>query len=244
MSLINDALRRANTQRPSDAQSSAPIPAMQPVELAPSSSSRVLPFAVLIAGVGVLAIAAVLFFRGRTPETRQLAQNDSAAAPAAVPASQTIAETPVATAPESIVQPQPQVLADAPTPEPVKTVVAPTTTPPPVQKSSPAIAVASAPTQPSIPQTPPAETKPAEVTVATANPAPIQTKAPAVSESHEARPPRLQAIYYRLRKPTVLINGKTLGPGDSVDGIKIVSIQRSSVEVVQNGKYRTLTMQD
>jgi len=47
-----------------------------------------------------------------------------------------------------------------------------------------------------------------------------------------------------MKSPTVIINGKTLRIGDSVDGIKVVSIQRTSVEVVQNGKYRTLALQD
>lgn len=249
MSLINDALRGANSNRPSAAQSSAPVPAMQPVE--PVRSSRVLPLAVLVAGVAVLAVAAALFFHGRTSATKQVVQNESAATPAGLPA-QTVTETPIAAAPEPVVQPQPQVIAATPAPvqqypEPVKSVVTPTT-PPPVQQSARAIVSTPTPAQPqlqpNVPAAIPAETKPAEVTVAAATPAPAETKSPAVSESHESRPPRLQAIYYRLRKPTVIINGKTLGPGDSIDGLKVVSIQRSSVEVVQNGKYRTLTMQD
>lgn len=242
MSLINDALRGANSNRPSAAQSSAPVPAMQPVE--PVRSSRVLPLAVLVAGVAVLAVAAALFFRGRTSETKQVAQNESAATPAGS-APQTAIETPVAPAPEPVTRPQPQVIAAASTPvqqnvEPIKTAVTPQTTPPPVQQSAPAIVSTPTPAQPSIPATP-TETKPSEVNVAAAVFAPVETKSLAVSE---ARPPRLQAIYYRLRKPTVIINGKTLNPGDSIDGLKVVSIQRSSVEVVQNGKYRTLTMQD
>jgi len=216
---------------------------MHPVE--PTPSSRVLPWAVLIAGVAVLAIAATLFFRGRTPETKQVVQNESVA----ISTPQTATQTPVAAAPEPLAQPQ--VIAAAPvqqSAEPVRTVVTPPTTPPPVQQSAPAVVSTPTPTQPlpqpGVPATNPAETKPAEVTVAAATPAPVETKSPAVSESHESRPPRLQAIYYRLRKPTVVINGKTLGPGDAIDGIKVVSIQRSSVEVVQGGKYRTLTMQD
>ena len=249
MSLINDALRGANSNRPSAGQSSAPVPAMQPVE--PARSSRALPLAVLVAGVAVLAVAAALFFRGRTSETKQVAQNESAATPAVLPA-QAVTETPIAAAPEPVTQPQSQVIAATPAPvqqypEPVKSVVTPTT-PPPVQQSAPAIVSVPTPTQPqpqpTIPPAPSAETKSTEVNVAAATQAPAEAKSPAVSEFHESRPPRLQAIYYRLRRPTVIINGKTLGPGDSIDGLKVVSIQRSSVEVVQDGKYRTLTMQD
>jgi hypothetical protein len=64
------------------------------------------------------------------------------------------------------------------------------------------------------------------------------------TESVADKPVRLQSIFYRLKSPTVIINGKTLGIGDSADGIQVVSIQRTSVEVVQGGKYRTLTLQD
>lgn len=245
MSLINDALRRASASEKSSApQSSAPVPPMQPVE--PSPSSPVLPWAVMILGVSVLAIAATLWFRGRATSTKQIAQNESAAVPSAAsvllsetPVQQTANlspaiqnETPVTTARQPVVT-----AAPAPAPEPLKTAPVSQPTPEPVQSQAPVVAAPA--TLPA-----PIESKPPEVQVAAAAPTPVETKSPALSESRESRPPRLQAIYYRLRKPTVIINGKTLGPGDSVDGIKVVSIQRTSVEVVQGGKYRTLTMQD
>ncbi len=103
------------------------------------------------------------------------------------------------------------------------------------------MAVASAPQQ-STPK-PIAATVPPPTATPTST-APPRTTAPLGTTTPQTKPIRLQSIFYRLRNPTVIINGKTLGVGDTLDGIKVVSIQRTSVEIVQNGKYRTLTLQD
>jgi hypothetical protein len=237
MSLINDALRRANS---SQRQSDAPVPPMQPVE--PPPSSPILPWAVLICGVGVLAVAAVLWFRSRPEDTKQVARNE---APSTLSSAVTTA-APASEPPATAASRQPSAAPEVPA---AKTEVAaaavqqpaanPIVTPEPVtpaQPTPPPVAVTPAPAEPKTP----------EVTVAaTPTPAAIETKTPAASEVRQpqsSQAPRLQAIYYRLRKPTVVINGKTIGPGQSVDGVKVVSIQRTSVEVLQDGKYRTLTM--
>jgi hypothetical protein len=262
MSLINDALRRANADK-SRGQSPAPVPPMQPVEPPPSS---ILPWAILILGVAVLAIAAALFFRSRPQETKVLSQNQSAnpptvaTAPANVstpvqPSPDASAEVPAAEprsapVPQSLPPQQPAVAAiPASAPEPVQPTPA---TAPPTLSATPAATVLTVPPQPvqEEPSVTPAESNPSEVKVAAITPtpttptAPVETKAAATPEARESQGPRLQAIYYRLKKPTVVINGKTLGLGQSVDGIKVISIQRTSVEVVQAGKYRTLTLQD
>jgi hypothetical protein len=62
---------------------------------------------------------------------------------------------------------------------------------------------------------------------------------PGVAPSPE---PRLQAIYYRLKDPSVLINGRTVKQGQEVDGMRIVKIERNAVTVEQNGKTRVLTL--
>jgi hypothetical protein len=248
MSLINDALRRANTDKSRGPQPPAPVPPMQPVDPSPSSAP-ILSWAVLILGVGVLAIAAAVWFRPRS--SPQTARNE--AIPSTIPAR---SATPIAPATESepaaqvtseplVTKSEPQTIAAAPAislqSEPINAI-------PPAIQPAPTPAIPAQLAQPEPAATPevrePAETRSPESKVAAAA-LPATTETKAISpEPRQSQPPRLQAIYYRLRKPTVVINGKTIGPGQSVDGIKVVSIQRTSVEVVQDGRYRTLTLQD
>jgi hypothetical protein len=212
MSLINDALKRAAADKPRDAQSTAATPPLQPVDSAPAKPSNILPWALLVIGVGVVGIAAGLWF-GATRNTQQAA------------------------APQS--QPTPTALS-APEPTPAANPIQQTT------KTLQAIAARNDDATTTTPVAPPAPAKnPVVVAKAPVTTAPAATpKKVAAPTSTDPKAIRLQSIFYRMRSPTVIINGKTLGIGDSVDGIKVVSIQRTSVEVVHNGKYRTLTLQD
>ena len=54
---------------------------------------------------------------------------------------------------------------------------------------------------------------------------------------------KLQAIFYRLRNPTVLINGKTLGKGEEIEGARVSDIERLSVAVEWNGEKKTLKLE-
>ena len=56
-------------------------------------------------------------------------------------------------------------------------------------------------------------------------------------------PLKLQAVFYRLRNPTVVINGKTLSKGEEVDGARVTDIERMSVVVDWNGEKKTLKME-
>jgi general secretion pathway protein B len=212
MSLINDALKRAGADKPRDAQS-APTADMQPVDSAPATPSHVLPWALLLVGVGAVGIAAALWFRGGS--TQQTAANPTPS-PAAQPAPTQPAFNPIQQTTKTL-----QAVAarnddglSNPPPQPA-----------PSTNAKNPVLLTKAPTS----------------NIAARSPSP--KKLPTTASS-DAKPPRLQSIFFRMRSPSVIINGKTLGIGDSVDGIKVVSIQRTSVEVVQNGKYRTLTLQD
>ena len=254
MSLINDALRRANSDRSSGPQAAAPVPPMQPVDPSPASP-RILPWAILIFGVGILAIAAALWFRPKS--TPQVARNETstpvaAAAPIAAPIESPAPQPSTPVTGSTVIKAEPQTSQPsqrfAAAPEPVKTTTPVEPAVQPTQSTAPIAAVTATPPQPEPTPAPvvreqPAETKPSEVQIAAAAPAPAETQTVS-PEPRQTQAPRLQAIYYRFKKPTVVINGKTLSPGQSADGIKVVSIQRTSVEVVQGGKYRTLTLQD
>lgn len=221
MSLINDALKRAEADKPRRTQSDAQVPPLQPVE-APSGtkSSPLLLGGILLLGIGTVGIAAALWFNGRaTPENKQ-----TTSAPVQQP-----------TAIQSPAPVIPQQATAVPTVQPSPVIQASQTVA--VTQSAPAVAAPS--TLAPAPQ--PQRTPPQKTPVASQSPT---ASAAAQTGNPTAKPIRLQSIFYRLRSPTVIINGKTLGIGDSVDGIKVVSIQRTSVEVQQNGKYRTLTLQD
>ena len=230
MSLINDALKRAESEKRA-AQPSAPTPPLQPVESAPSSgTSPLLLGGIFLLGLGAIGIAAALWFGGRT--------------------TQVVQTTPV---------PEPAKVGSATSPIPADRSAHITTT---TQTSSPTPPATSniASTQATIASTPvaavtntaslPPKSTPKPVAATTPPPPTTTTKSaasitpPATTATPQTNPIRLQSIFYRLKNPTVILNGKTLGVGESVDGIKIVSIQRTSVEIVQNGKYRTLTLQD
>ena len=94
----------------------------------------------------------------------------------------------------------------------------------------PATTVTAPPVESRILPAAPLETRPAPRAI----PSPVET-APATFP-----PMKLQAVFYRLRNPTVVINGKTLSKGDEVDGARVVDIERMSVVVDWNGEKKTL----
>jgi MSHA biogenesis protein MshK len=81
------------------------------------------------------------------------------------------------------------------------------------------------------------------VKVALANPVKSPSPAtPTAGKSPAATPVqyKLQAIYYRMKGPTVVINGKTLRVGDTVQGAKLTAIERNAAEIEVSGKRRKL----
>ncbi len=90
---------------------------------------------------------------------------------------------------------------------------------------------------------PPVESRPIPKTVplpVAAEPAPVAVTVPTPATFP---PMKLQAVFYRLRNPTVLINGKTLSKGDEVDGARVMEIERMSVVVDWNGEKKTLRIE-
>jgi hypothetical protein len=53
---------------------------------------------------------------------------------------------------------------------------------------------------------------------------------------------KLQAIHFRLKKPSVMANGRTLYVGDSVEGAKVVDIQRQEVLFEYGGRTNSFRL--
>ena len=97
-----------------------------------------------------------------------------------------------------------------------------------------------------VPVTVPPTNTPAPVVVASAPVAATPAPASEPVKTQPTPPPgpnfRLQAIYFRMKGPTVVINGKTLSIGDEVDGGKLVRIERTAAEIEYRGVREKLTM--
>jgi hypothetical protein len=229
MSLINDALKRAST-RPA----AAPPPGGPPLQPAESSSDQrnSLPIVLGIVGIGALLMAGAFWLKSKgTASTsgEQVAKRQPPAASkmevasAAPVESKPVVQNPIERANATLQKVVERNNQEQPVPiEPetnqILPVVPPTITPAPVAR------VAATPT----------------VTAAVTTPAPEPMKAqpiaPAIPRFH------LQAIYYRMHGPTVIINGKTLKVGDEVSGAKLIDIERTSAEIEYQGARQKLTM--
>jgi MSHA biogenesis protein MshK len=76
--------------------------------------------------------------------------------------------------------------------------------------------------------------------------APASTNAltAAAAASQAAVPPlKLNAIFYRTRNPSVVINSKTLYIGDKVAQAKVLAIDRESVTLEKGGQTNVLTVE-
>lgn len=207
---------------------------MQPAPEAPRSNRGMLMLSItlLALAVGVIGFA---LFSGRPAEQ---AKSSDAQTTATSP-TQTAAVSQETTAPvQQGAQSQP---VSTKVDEPVAANPQPAATSTPAEPQ-PAAAVAS-----QITNTPAAETTVQAAASQTNAPASASTNAAtaAVSTSVPTTFPdlKLHAIYYRLRGPTVVINGKTLKKGESIEGVNVVAINRNSVEVEWNGTKRYLVLQ-
>lgn len=215
MSLINDALKRARTSPAPATPVSADatmIPVAAPVVSVPKTSRTPVG---LIAGMVLCAgVAGWFFFKWREAST------------ATKPTGQS-------TAMASVEKPKPAPQAAPATPNVTKPVaqepaVAPVQTKPAVVVAAPvATPVVSAP---AIAQAAP--------------PKPASAPAPFVTANSPALLPelKLQAIVFRMKNPSALINGRHVEVGDDVSGVRIAEIQRTTVFIEWQGKKLPLRL--
>lgn len=66
--------------------------------------------------------------------------------------------------------------------------------------------------------------------------------APTPLRTAGSEPLQLQGIFYRLSRPSVLINNRTLYVGDEIEGARVISITRYGVKLIHSGKTNELTL--
>ena len=231
MSLINDALKRAGQSiRKRPPETPDPTTQMEPVpepapEKTPFSQSpppkKTKPIVLLavILIVGGAAWGGWTYWKGRTAASApaQASQKTKPGTPSPAGAANVAKKT------------DPAKPGATPTASPGKaTNVASAKTVPASDSTTPKAAPPKGSAPPDLAATPPAKS---------ASPVAVATKS-AASDL------KLQAIFYRLSRPSAMINGQTLYVGDQIPGtaIKVKTIDRQSVVLDQSGQATTLTM--
>ncbi|MBN2507817.1 MAG: hypothetical protein JXQ71_14100 [Verrucomicrobia bacterium] len=221
MSLINEALQRANAARPARPADEAQLPAMRPVVSAP----RPVLGPLLGLAMGLLAgggLAAWLLSCGWQSLREERTQRE-----VHVVAARTVPTPPAA----------PTALA-APT--------APTAPIPPAPKAGPKpaekpFASVSNPAPAVPPAVAPGVAGPVHPAMAGVGTATEQVAAPPPPNPAPA-PFKLQAIFYRPGRSSVLINSQMLTLGEWVGDARVVAIHRATVILVQRGQTNVLTL--
>jgi len=217
MSLVNDALRRAKeAQRPS---APPPSPQIQFWSVEPAQHPAPGLGLVVPAALAVVALLTILLIR-------QVGQGHKAIVPLGVRA----------LTPPPAVQPT---NAPQPVTPPSEVAAAPVQASPPPQLSPQSVSVSGVTnpipgTAPTMPDNPPTATAPEnDVTNTVAVIAPPPPKLP---------PLKLQAIVFNPKRPSVLINGRSLFVGEKLGDLRVVAIDRESATLVGAGQTNTLTM--
>jgi len=223
MSLINDALKRASQTEKNKGQArQAPTNApMQAVETTARRSK--LPLILGIVSSLALAAAAGFYIWHGTKQNEPKVVALKPALP-----HETKKPTP---------SPVPSTQVSAPAAAAVVKSQVPKVSVPKVEKGAiPAVPKVSVPVRADstpVPATPVAIQK-AQAQAVSANPPP-----PAVAPFPDLR---IKAILFRTKDPLAIINTKTLGVGDTIEGARVVKIQRKIVTIEFHGEVRDLPM--
>ena len=224
MSLINDALRRA--------QSAEPLPPppppghFRPVEPQPQARHALgllVPIALVFIALLVLLLVWEMSRSSDTPTPVEPRARARASVYVGEPAK---GAARVPTAPAA----QPPVTAPSQSSVPgVDAKQASTLSPAPVSVPAPATTVADA--------NPGSESEAVAIAA---------TNSPAVSNALPAVPvlPKLQGLVYNPRRPCVVLNGKTVFTGERIGAYRVVAIGPDSVTLVGAGQTNVLSLSD
>jgi hypothetical protein len=248
MSLINDALKRANQTPKRNPAPAPPLTPLQPVEAARGGggggSSYLIP--VLLALVLGLAGVFLWMWAKSSQRVSTLSAGKSvperSVPPAPVASLPIAAPVPVAKAPATSVAPASGGLVPAKYGIKISTNLVVRT-----NAAKPVETAATAPeTGASSGENPAAVTTTAPVaTVVTATPSgEVVSVAPAAPPVPKPEFPtlKLQGIFFRQSNPSVLINGKTLRTGERIEGVRIIKIERDNVTLEWSGQTRVVMM--
>ncbi len=242
MSLINDALKRANEaqkNRPTAGPLGAPLqPADAPMRRGSNGGTNWSP--VLIPAVIVVLLALGFWFI-RSGLLNKSSQQPVVAVTAPVPPPAVVAPVapvpaPAPAAPKAPEKPVPYIAKSG---VKVSTEVVTRELPPePVFTPTPVTIEVPAPSPVVV-----VEPKTEPVVTVAPTPQPPVTKVEPVTPPKPAFPElKLQGIFYRLNNPTALISGKNVHIGDLVQGAKVVAIERASVTLEFKGERREMTL--
>lgn len=245
MSLINDALKRANEQKAKQVTAEELGSTMQIVEGRPDDTKLwpIALFAILLVGALWLGWSGLHSSSSFTPTT--------AANPTEVNARGLGSEnSPAATEPGATADQAASLSSPPPGPELAASAAEPARAPevpsnrsrstPEVPRSVAAAPAAAAPAP--VVANVPVVTKPEAAPTPSSSPSPAAA-APASSTSQTATSfPQLtlQGIYYRPARPSAVINSKTVYVGDRVQQAKILAIDRHEVTVQWNNEVHVL----
>lgn len=241
MSLINDALRRAK-----EAQEDAPPPIDHGPQLRPVESENFVWHGVGLALPIALALVALLILFLVWQYAPRAARQDLPVTTTpevrarTLPAQNTIPATPAA--PEST---QPNVVQNAPTKAQVSSAVAAdSAVSEQTAVQSPAPKVQSPDATPASGSSQPKEAA-STATQAGASSAAVPTNSLATTNSAPATPPvpKLQGIVFNPRRPSAVINGRTLFVGERIAGFRVVAIGQDSATLVGGGRTNVLTLE-
>ncbi|HEY0556869.1 MAG TPA: hypothetical protein VGG20_21610 [Thermoanaerobaculia bacterium] len=253
MSLISDALKKARAEAARQDSLRQGVPYAVGVADAPE---RRAPWISLLAGLGagcVLAAAvfALAFFAGWGPFHKPSAETQVAAAPAATVTTAPAAPAPQAPAPATLPAvppetPQPSLqsppVAAQPVPEPPRQTAPPVEAPPPAPRNP----APEAPPATPAPTLAPVPTPAAPVEPTPSQPAPA---APAAGSGGlvegntyvgEVPVPgggsvKLNGIVFSPDHPIAVLDGRVMGPGETVQGFTVVAIESGRVKLQGHG---------
>ena len=217
MSLINDALRRANKATTEQKTGSRDTVILKPIEYSQDRSLKSLLLVPLLL-VGLFVVGGVIFWQFGIKDR---APDPAAASKQSIPPSQTQ-------------KPAQQAITHVAKPPSAKASQAPTKPSP----AAPAVTTASIPAarEPApIVMSPVVNSGPSTTPSAAANLAAPQVDKPIVKEPAKWPELELQAIFYRIKNPSVMINGQNLNIGDYIQGVRVHAIDRESATLELDG---------
>lgn len=218
MSLINDALKRAGTNLKPAASAGSAVSAVEPPMVAVTASALAAkprqgtPVAMIVGMVALTAVAAWFFLKWREASTGQTAIEASSPA--------------------------------KPAPAPAANVQTPPPAPPVAKASAPATPAAPKPSAPPVAAATkiPAPAVAAKPPVAVPQPTVAAASAQSKPEPQPMPELKLQAIVFRMKNPSALINGRHVEVGDDVSGARVTEIHRTTVIVEWQGQKAPLQM--